>query len=97
METFFKLMGVGMSTQSRMESEVAYGGLKGPGLRAPMTPYSRLRWTAQGRELGFGAQWSLPGRSELSLPLMLELESLRRETRTGRADLGVLLRMSIPF
>ncbi len=57
-----------MGSQSRMESEVAYGGLKALGL---------------------------PGL--LALPLMLELEALMRENRTGPADLAVLVRMSIPF
>ena len=88
---------MGMSSQSRMESEVAYGGLKTLGLPGLLTPYSRLRWAGQGRELAWGTAWSLPPRSQLALPLMLELEALRRENRTGPADLAVLVRMSIPF
>ncbi len=88
---------MGMSSQSRMESEVAYGGLRVLGLRSPLTPYSRLRWTGYGRELAIGAQWSLPPRSKLALPSMLEMEAKRRENRTGTADLAVLVRMSIPF
>ena len=88
---------MGMSSQSRMESEVAYGGLKTLGLPGLLTPYSRLRWAGQGRELAWGTAWSLPPRSQLALPLMLELEALRRENRTGSADLAVLVRMSIPF
>ena len=88
---------MGMSSQSRMESEVAYGGLKALGLPGLLTPYSRLRWAGQGRELAWGTAWSLPPRSQLALPLMLELEALRRENRTGPADLAVLVRMSIPF
>ena len=88
---------MGMGSQSRMESEVAYGGLRVLGLRSPLTPYSRLRWTGYGRELAIGAQWGLPPRSQLALPLMLEMEAMRRENRTGPADLAVLVRMSIPF
>ena len=88
---------MGMGSQSRMESEVAYGGLKALGLPGLLTPYSRLRWAGQGRELAWGTAWSLPPRSQLALPLMLELEAMRRENRTGPADLAVLVRMSIPF
>ena len=88
---------MGMGAQYRMESEVAYGGLRVLGLRSPLTPYSRLRWTGYGRELAIGAQWSLPPRSKLALPSMLEMEAKRRENRTGTADLAVLVRMSIPF
>ena len=88
---------MGMGSQSRMESEVAYGGLKALGLPGLLTPYSRLRWAGQGRALAWGTAWSLPPRSQLALPLMLELEALRRENRTGPADLAVLVRMSIPF
>ena len=88
---------MGMSSQSRMESEVAYGGLKTLGLPGLLTPYSRLRWAGQGRELAWGTAWSLPPRSQLALPLMLELEAMRRENSMGPADLAVLVRMSIPF
>ena len=88
---------MGMGSQSRMESEVAYGGLKALGLPGLLTPYSRLRWAGQGRELAWGTAWSLPPRSQLALPLMLELEALRRENRKGPADLAVLVRMSIPI
>ena len=87
----------GMGSQSRMESEVAYGGMKAMGLPGLLTPYSRLRWAGQGRELAWGTAWSLPPRSQLALPLMLEIEAMRRENRTGTADLAVLVRMSIPF
>ena len=87
----------GMGSQSRMESEVAYGGMKALGLPGLLTPYSRLRWAGQGRELAWGTAWSLPPRSQLALPLMLEMEAMRRENRTGTADLAVLVRMSIPF
>ena len=88
---------MGMSSQSRMESEVAYGGLKALGLPGLLTPYSRLRWARQGRELAWGTAWSLPPRSQLALPLRLEMEAMRRESRTGPTDLAVLVRMSIPF
>ena len=90
---------MGMSSQSRMEIEVAYyGGLKTLGLPGLLTPYSRLRWAGQGRELAWGTAWSLPPRLQLALPLMLELEAMRRENSMGPADLAVVLvRMSIPF
>ena len=87
----------GMGSQSRMESEVAYGGLKALGLPGLLTPYSRLRWARQGRELAWGTAWSLSPRSQLALPLRLEMEAMRRESRTGPTDLAVLVRMSIPF
>ena len=46
---------MGMSSQSRMESEVAYGGLKMLGLPGLlMTPYGRLRWAGQGPGSGLG-------------------------------------------
>ena len=88
---------MGMSSQSRMESEVAYGGLKTLGLPGLLTPYSRLRWAGQGRELAFGTAWRLPPRSHLALPSTLELETVRRESGTGPADLGVLMRISLSF
>ena len=86
-----------MGSQYRMESEVAYGGLKALGLPGLLTPYSRLRWGGQGRELALGTAWSLPTGSQQALPLMLELETTRRETQTGPAHLAVLARLSIPF
>ena len=67
------------------------------GGRGLMTPYSRLRWTGYGRELGFGTAWSLPGRSQLALPLTIEVEGIRQEARMGSAALGVMVRLSIPF
>ena len=88
---------MGMGAQYRMESEVAYAGMKAPGVPGLLTPYSRLRWSGQGRELALGTAWSLPPRSQLALPLMLEIETMRRESGTGPADLGVSLRVSIPF
>ena len=84
---------MGIGSQYRMESEVAYAGLKAPGLPGLLTPYGRLRWDGQGRELAMGTAWS----PSAALPAMLELEAIRRETRTGPADLGVLLRVSIPL
>ena len=88
---------LGLGSQYRMESEVAYGGLQALGLAGLLTPYSRLRWDGQGRELALGTAWSLPTRSQQALPLMLELETTRRETQTGPAHLAVLARLSIPF
>ena len=86
-----------MGSQYRMESEVAYGGLKALGLPGLLTPYSRLRWAGQGRELALGTAWSLPTGSRQAPPLLLELETIRRETQTGPADLAVLARLSLPF
>ena len=88
---------MGIGSQYRMESEVAYAGMKAPSLPGLLTPYSRLGWTGQGRELALGAAWTLPTRSQQALPLTLELETIRRETQTGPADLAVLARMSIRF
>ena len=87
----------GIGSQSRMDSEVAYAGLKAPGVPGLLTPYSRLRWAGQGRELAWGTAWTLPTRSPQALPLLLNVETLRRETSTGPADLAVLAHMSIPF
>ena len=86
-----------MGSQYRMESEVAYGGVKALGLPGLLTPYSRLRWAGQGRELALGTAWSLPTGSQQALPLLLELETIRRETQTGPADLAVVARLSLPF
>ena len=86
-----------MGSQYRMESEVAYGGVKALGLPGLLTPYSRWRWAGQGRELALGTAWSLPTGSRQALPLLLELETIRRETQTGPADLAVLARLSLPF
>ena len=86
-----------MGSQYRMESEVAYAGVKALGLPGLLTPYSRLRWGGQGRELALGTAWSLPTGSQQALPLLLELETIRREAQTGPADLAVLARLSLPF
>ena len=88
---------MGMGSQSRMESEVAYAGLKAPGLPGLLTPYGRLRRAWQGRELALGVAWSLTTGSQLALPATFELETIRRETSTGPADLALLAQMSIPF
>ena len=88
---------MGMSSQSRIESEVAYGGLRVLGLPGLLTPYSRLRWAGQSRELAWGTAWSLPPCSQQGLPLILEWEAMGRENSMGPADLAVLVRMSIPF
>ena len=88
---------VGMGARYRMESEVAYAGLKAPGVPGRLTPYSRLRWAEKSRELAWGASWPLPARSQLALPGTFELEGLRRENTMGPSDLALLVRMSIPF
>ncbi len=81
----------------RTESEVAYAGMKAPGVPGLLTPYSRLRWSGQGRELAVGTAWNLTDRTQLALPATLELEGVKRESVTGRSDRGLTLRMSIPF
>ncbi|WP_425155493.1 Ig-like domain-containing protein [Candidatus Palauibacter sp.] len=88
---------LGLGSQYRLESEVAYAGAKAPGLPVLLAPYSRLRWTGQGRELAVGTAWSLAARPQFALPATFELEGVRRESKTGRSDYGLLLRMSIPF
>ena len=88
---------MGMSSQSRIESEVAYAGLKVLGLPGLLTPYSRLRWAGQSRELAWGTAWSLPPRSQQGLPLILEWEAMGRENSMGPAGLAMLVRMSTPF
>ena len=88
---------MGINSQYRMESEVAYAGLKAPGLAGLLTPYGRLRTTGQGRELALGTAWSLPTRSQQASASTLEWEATSRETGTGTTDLAVLMRMSIPF
>ena len=88
---------MGLGAQYRMESEVAYGARNALGLPGLLTPYSRLRLIGQGRELALGTAWSLPARSQLAPPATLELEAIRRENRTGPAELGGLLRVSLPF
>ena len=88
---------MGIGSRYRMETELAYAGLKAPGLAGLLTPYSRLRWAGRGRELALGTAWSLPTRSWQALSLMLELETISRETQTGPVDLAVLARLSIPF
>ena len=88
---------MGIGSQYRMESEVAYAGMKVRGLAGLLTPYSRLRLTGQGRELAWGAAWSLPTRPQLGLPATFELEGLRRDSITGRPEHGLLLRISLPF
>ena len=84
---------MGMGSRHRMESELAYAGVKAPGLPGLLTPYGRLRWDGQGRELNLGTAWSPSAAGSV----MLELEATRRETRTRPADLELLLRVSIPL
>ncbi len=81
----------------RMESEVAYAGLRTPGLPGLFTPYSRLRWTGRGRELAWGTSWNLVANGQSTLPFTLELEGVKRANATGQSDYGVLLRLSIPL
>ena len=88
---------MGISSQYRMESEVAYAGLKAPGLPGLLTPYSRLRWVGQGRELSLGTEWRRATRSQQALASTLEWEATSRETGTGPADRAVLMRVSIAF
>ena len=88
---------LGMSWQSRMGGEVAYAGLEVPGIRGQLTPYSRVRWTGEGRELAWGTAWSLSAGEQLAQPATVELEGMSRESRSGEPDNGLLLRMSIPF
>ena len=89
--------GVGIGSQSQIESEVAYAGMKAPGIPGLLTPYGRLRWTGQGQELAWGTSWNLAENRRSALPLTIELEGLRRESMTGPADLAVVLRVSIPL
>ncbi len=80
---------MGRGSQPRMESEVAYAGLTAPGVPGLLTPYSRLRWTGQGRELAWGTAWSL----RQAQAWTLEVEAIKR----GPADRAVLMHMSTPF
>ena len=88
---------LGIGSRYRMETELAYAGLKAPGLAGLLTPYSRLRWDGRGRELALGTAWSLTTRSQQALPSMLEVEAIGRENETGPADLGVSLRLWLLF
>ena len=80
---------------SRFDSEAAYGleVLRGRGL---LTPFSRLRWTGHGKQLSVGSEFGLQPPSPDTNPLNLELEGTRGKSSRG-ADLGVRIRMSIPF
>ena len=87
-----------LDSQYQMESEVAYAGIKAPGLPGVLTPYSRLRWTGQGRELGLGSMWTPSARTgQPVLPATIELEGQRRESRAGPSELAIMLHVSIPF
>ena len=88
---------MGRGSQFRMESEANYAGLTAPGVPGTLRPYSRLHLAGQGRALSVGTQWSLPTRSLQALPWRLEVEAIKRETRTGLADRAILMRMSTPF
>ena len=80
---------------SRIESEAAYGVevLQGRGL---LTPFSRLRWTGHGKQLSVGSEFGLQPTSPDTSPLNLELEGTRGKSSRG-ANMGVRIRMSIPF
>ena len=80
---------------SRIDSQAAYGleVLQGKGL---LTPFSRLRWTGHGKQLSFGSEFGLQPASPDTNPLNLELEGTRGKSSRG-ADLGVRIRMSVPF
>ena len=79
----------------RIDSEAAYGleVLRGKGL---LTPFSRLRWTGHGKQLSVGSEFGLQSASPDTNPLNLELEGTRGKSSRG-ADMGVRIRMSVPF
>ena len=87
---------MGIGSPYRIVSEAAYGMESYDG-RGRITPYGRLRWTGRGQELRLGSRWNFPGRSESSLPSRMELEGILQERGTGLDELGLLLRLSIPF
>ena len=80
---------------NRIDSEAAYGMevLQGRGL---LTPFSRLRWTGHGKEFSVGSEFGLQPRSPDTNPLNLELQGTRGKSSRG-PDMGVRIRMSIPF
>ena len=86
----------GFDRGQRTDGEVAYGldVLSGRGL---LTPYSRLQLGGRGRDLRLGTAFSLSGRADASRPFMFNVEGLRRKRPSERGDLGVALRVSIPF
>ena len=88
---------LGLGSGYLMESEVAYAAMNVLGLPGLLTPYSRVRWSGEGRELAWGTAWSLSAGEQLAQPATVELEGMSRESRTGEPDHGLLLRMSIPF
>ncbi len=88
---------LGQGPRFRMESELAWGGLKALGLPGLFTPYSRLRWAGQGREIAWGTSWNLLAKGQSALPFTLELESVQHASTMGRSEYGLLLRLSIPF
>ena len=80
---------------NRIDSEAAYSMevLQGRGL---LTPFSRLRWTGHGKELSVGSEFGFQPRSPDTNPLNLELQGVRGKSSRG-PDMGVRIRMSIPF
>ena len=80
---------------SRVDGEAAYGleVLQGRGL---LTPFGRLRWSGRRKQLSVGSEFGLQPTNPDSNPLNLELEGVRGKSSRG-ADMGVRIRMSIPF
>ncbi|MDE2964706.1 MAG: hypothetical protein OXU26_12395, partial [Acidobacteriota bacterium] len=80
---------------SRIDGEAAYGleVLQGRGV---LTPFSRLRWTGHGEQLSVGSEFGLQSPDPETNPLNLELEGVRGKSSRG-TDMGVRIRMSIPF
>jgi len=79
----------------RIDGEAAYGleVLQGRGV---LTPFSRLRWTGHGEQLSVGSEFGLQSPDPETNPLNLELEGVRGKSSRG-TDMGVRIRMSIPF
>ena len=87
---------LGAASQNRFDTEVAYGSDL-LGRRGILTAYSRVRFDNRSREIRTGGELSLQQRLLLAMPLRINLEGVRRTSKHGRNDTGVLLRMSIPF
>ena len=83
------------ASANRLESEAAYGMdvLRGRGL---LTPFSRLRWSGHGKQFSVGSEFGLRPATPDTNPLNLELEGVRGKSSRG-ADMGVRIRMSVPF
>ena len=81
---------------NRIETRIAYG-LAGPAGAARFTPYSRIGWSGQARELRLGLGVSRPAGGLGRLPLILEMEAIRRDGNNGQNDRGLRFRLSAPF